>query len=88
MANTKSALKRMQQSAIRRQRNRNIKSRVKNAVKKFHLSLDEGNEEKARQTFCETSRIIDKAASKGLLHKRTAARKKSRLARQLSKLVS
>ncbi|MGI5875522.1 MAG: 30S ribosomal protein S20 [Dethiobacteria bacterium] len=88
MANTKSALKRMRQSEIRRQRNRNIKTRVKNAVKKFYISLEEGNEENARQVFYETSKIIDKAVSKGLLHKRTAARKKSRLSRQLNKRVS
>lgn len=88
MPNTKSAFKRMKQSLIRRQRNRKVKSHVKNAVKAFYASLQEEDLQKARETYSAASSVIDKAVSKGVIHKRKAARKKSRLAKQLNRLVS
>jgi len=88
MAKTKSALKRIKQSLKRRQRNRRVKSHIKNAVKAFYASLQEKDLQKARETLAAAGRVIDKAASKGVIHKKKAARKKSRLAKQLNRLVS
>ncbi|NLX91525.1 MAG: 30S ribosomal protein S20 [Firmicutes bacterium] len=84
MANTKSALKRMKQAEIRRQRNKQVKTRIKNAVRKFLSSLEGDDQEVSRQNLISAVKVIDKAASKGVIHKRTAARKKSRLAKKLN----
>lgn len=88
MPNIKSAIKRMKQSEARRQRNRQVKSQLKTAVKKFFTSLEGGEAQEAQDNCRQASRLIDKAASKGVLHKRTAARKKSRLARKLQRDAS
>ncbi len=88
MANTKTAIKRLRQSEISRQRNNKVKTRVKNAIKSFMQSLEEGNVEKATQNYSLAKRIMDKAVAKGVINKNTAARKKSRLAKQLNKLAS
>lgn len=82
MANHKSAIKRARQSEDRRLRNRMTKTQVKNVVKNVRLAADEKSPETAA-TLKHAQSIIDKAAKKGTLHKRTAARKISRL----SKLV-
>jgi len=84
MANTRSALKRIRQSEVRRQRNKQVKSKIKNTVRNFMNSLGEENKETARQNLISAGRVIDKAASKGVIHKKTAARKKSRLAKKLN----
>ena len=84
MANTKSALKRIKQSEVRRQRNKQVKTKVKNTVRCFLESLDDENNETAAQNLITASRVIDKAVTKGVLHKKTAARKKSRLAKKLN----
>lgn len=88
MANTKSAIKRMKQSLIRRQRNRKVKSHVKNAIQAFYASLKEQDLQKARETYSAAGRVIDKAVSKGVIHKKNGARKKSRLAKKLNELIS
>ncbi|HAP32374.1 MAG TPA: 30S ribosomal protein S20 [Firmicutes bacterium] len=88
MPNIKSAIKRMKQSEVRHQRNRQVKSQLKTAVKKFFTSLEGDEAQKAQNNYLQASRLIDKAASKGVLHKRTAARKKSRLARKLHRDAS
>jgi small subunit ribosomal protein S20 len=82
LANHKSAIKRARQSEDRRLRNRMTKTQVKNVVKSVRLAADEKSPETAA-TLKQAQSIIDKAAKKGTLHKRTAARKISRL----SKLV-
>ena len=84
MANTKSALKRDRQSKERNLRNRRVKSHLKNAVKSFYQTVDEGDSQKAQEAFSLVSKVIDKAATKGVIHKRTAARKKSRLAQKIN----
>ena len=83
----KSAIKRMKQSEVRRQRNRKVKSQLKLAVKQFILSLEGDETEEAHRYYASATRVIDKAAAKGILHKNTAARKKSRLARKLNELA-
>ena len=81
MANHKSALKRAGQSEIRRQRNRSVKTRVKNVVKTVHAAKTGQTDNAIGEALVNAQSIIDKAAKKGVLHKRTAARKISRLAK-------
>ncbi len=88
MPNIRSAFKRMKQSLTRRQRNRRIKSHLKNAVQAFYASLNEEDLHKAREAYSAASSIIDKAVSKGVIHKRNGARKKSRLAKKINEMAS
>lgn len=81
MANIKSQIKRNRQNAKRRERNKAERSALKTATKKVHAAIAEGDVEAAASRVAEASRAYDKAASKGVLHKRTAARHKSRLAK-------
>jgi small subunit ribosomal protein S20 len=85
VANHKSALKRAIQSEQRRQRNKAVQTRVKNVVKDVNLSVAE-NADDAGQRFNVAKSVIDKASKKGVLHKRTAARKISRLAKKVNAL--
>jgi len=78
LANHKSAIKRARQSEDRRLRNRMTKTQVKNIVKSVRLAVDEKSPE-AAATLKHAQSMIDKATKKGTLHKRTAARKISRL---------
>jgi small subunit ribosomal protein S20 len=78
LANHKSAIKRARQNEDRRLRNRMTKTQVKNVVKSVRLAVDEKLPE-AAAALKHAQSIIDKAAKKGTLHKRTAARKISRL---------
>ena len=87
MANHKSALKRARQSKVRRLRNMGFKTRVKNAVKDVRTAAAENQGEKARENFIKAVSIIQKTASKGIIHKKKASRKVSRLARQVNKLA-
>ena len=86
MANSKSAKKRINVTAKRTLRNKMIKSRAKTAVKKVYAASDAGNFNEASSAFILAESAIDKAASKGVFHKNTAARKKSRLAKMVNKL--
>lgn len=87
MANHKSALKRIRSSARRTMRNRVYKSRTRTALKKAAQSIASGKDVKAAadDTRAAVSQL-DKAASKGIMHKNAAARKKSRLMKRLNKL--
>jgi small subunit ribosomal protein S20 len=80
MANIKSQIKRNRQNEKRRERNKAVKSSLKTSTKKVHAAVAEGDAEAAIARQREAARALDKAASKGILHKRTAARRKSRLA--------
>ena len=85
MANHKSALKRNRQSQVRRERNRMNRSKVKTVVKKIEAAVDvEGSVEQAREALVAAIPVIERAATKGALHKRTAARKVSRLTRKVN----
>lgn len=79
MANTKSAIKRNRQNERRRLRNRAVRSQVRGALKVARTV--QGPEQ--GPTIQEAQRILDKAVSKGVIHRNTAARKKSALARRL-----
>lgn len=82
----KSAEKRARQSQERRIRNRSAKSRIKSAAKVFSARLAEKNQEAAQEELKNVVSLLDTYAGKGILHKNTAARKKSRLYAQLNKL--
>ena len=86
MANHKSAIKRAKQSEDRRLRNRARKTRVKTAVKQVRTALENKSVEKAQAALQQAIPVIDKAASKGSLHHRAAARKISRLSKQVHAL--
>ena len=82
MANTRSARKRIKQNEKRRLRNRAIRSQVRSSVKDAR-EAETGKGAEAREAIREAIRTIDKAVSRGILHRNTAARKKSALARRL-----
>lgn len=81
MANHKSALKRARQNEVRRLRNKSVRTRVRTAIKSVREAASANSSDKAFQELNLAKSIIDKAAKKGTLHKRTAARKISRLTR-------
>ena len=85
MANTRSAQKRNRQSEKRRARNQGVRTRVKSAVKKVRESLEQGELAAAQEAFLAAARVIDKASSKGVVHRNTASRKISRLAKAVAK---
>ena len=84
MANIKSQIKRNRQNERARQRNKAVRSALKTAQKKVRTAITEGDATGAQQQVRDAARALDKAAAKGVLHKRAAARRKSRLARALS----
>ena len=83
MANHKSALKRAGQNDRRRLRNKAVQTRVKNVVKDVRLAVAQDAENAVEQLNTAKS-AIDKAAKKGVLHKKTASRKVSRLTKQVN----
>ena len=86
MANIKSAKKRILTSEKRAAKNRAVKSGVKTAVKKVRVAIEANDAAAAAAAFENAKSVIDKAASKGVLHKNTAARKVSRLAAAVKKV--
>jgi small subunit ribosomal protein S20 len=83
MANIKSQIKRNRQNEGRRVRNKGVRTELKTEAKKVRAAAA-GGEADAAELFRQTARDLDKAASKGTIHKRAAARRKSRLARQVN----
>jgi small subunit ribosomal protein S20 len=88
MANTRSALKRIRQSEKRRIRNIAVRTGVRTAVKSARTSLAGRNVEEARADLARAIQLLDKAVTKGVVHRNAAARKKSRLTRQLNALAA
>lgn len=86
MANHKSAIKRHKQSEIKRVNNASTKSSLKNLIKKVKSAVDTKNAEGAQEALKKVIPAIDKAASKHVIHRNAAARKISRLARQVGRL--
>ncbi len=79
MANHKSAIKRARQNELRRLRNKSVKTRIKSIVKDVRSSMGETSAQDMTVKLNTAQSAIDKASKKGVLHKRTAARKISRL---------
>lgn len=88
MANTKSAIKAARQSERRRLRNRVIMSSTRTYVKRVRSAIRTGDPEAAREELERAIVALDKAAEKGIIHKNNAARRKSRLAKQVNALAS
>lgn len=86
MPNIKSAIKRVKVSEKRRLRNASHKSALRTAVKAFETAAAGDNVDNAKAALIAASKKLDKAATKGLIHKNAAARKKSRLAKKLNAL--
>lgn len=84
MANHKSALKRIRQNEIRRVRNRSLKTRIKTVLASTHQAVGESDPVAVANQFKAAQSTIDRAVKKGAIHKRTAARKISRLSRHVS----
>ena len=88
MANHKSAEKRNRQNKIRNARNTHIRSTMRTYVKKVRLAVAEGDSEVAQAMLEKAVPCIDKAATKGVIHKATASRKISRLTKLVDALLA
>jgi len=88
VANHKSALKRARQNEIRQLRNKSTKTKIKNVTKMVRLSVTEASGDEALTRLNAAKSVIDKAAKAGVIHKRTAARKISRLSRLINAHVA
>jgi small subunit ribosomal protein S20 len=88
VAHSLSAKKRVRQRAKKRVTNRARKSQVKTQIKHFESVLESGDTEAASEQFRLAAKKLDKVASTSTMHKKTAARKKSRLAKRLNSLKS
>ncbi|NDJ85065.1 MAG: 30S ribosomal protein S20 [Chloroflexi bacterium] len=86
MANHKSALKRIRSNERKRQRNRSYRSKTRTMIKRARSAIEDQRLEEAVAETREAIRLLDKAADKGIIHKRNAARRKSRLMKRLNEL--
>ncbi len=86
MANHKSALKRAKQSEVRRLRNKAYKTGLKTAVKQVREAVESGSSDQAAATLKSAVSLIQKTAVKGVIHRKKAARKVSRLARRVNQI--
>lgn len=87
MATHKSALKRHRQSLQRRDRNRSRKSQMKTAVKKLVSAIETKDTENLQNALKESQSVIAKTASRGVIHKKTASRKISRLTKRAQRAM-
>lgn len=86
MAHSSSAKKRIRQNVNARLRNRRRKDAIKDTVREFQTALTGGQKEKAAEQLKKVYKLVDRIAAKGTVHKNTAARRKSRLAKRLNKM--
>lgn len=86
MANIKSQIKRNLTNERRRLRNKSVKSSLRTSVRRFRAAADAGDTEQATMLLREASRKLDKAASKGVIHKNQAANRKSAMAQRVTGL--
>ena len=85
---TKSALKANRQNVKRRERNRQMRSKLRSALKSIRASLDAKDLTAAKAALNQTVSIVDKMATKGIIHRNTAGRYKSRLSSRMSKATA
>ncbi len=88
MANHVSALKRARQTERRTTVNRNNKSRLRTAIRNLREALASGNAQEASSAYNKTASVLDKSVQKGVLHKNTASRYKSRLTARVKALAA
>jgi small subunit ribosomal protein S20 len=87
VANIKSQIKRNKQNEKARQRNKAVKSELKTSVRKFREAADAGNLEEATAAMRAASAKLDRAVSKGVIHKNQAANRKSAIAQRAEELT-
>jgi small subunit ribosomal protein S20 len=83
MPNTKGAKKRLRQSLVRRERNRAERTRLRNSLRRFREAIAAKDLDTASTLSQVTGRLLDKAASKNIIHRNKAARLKSRMSHQI-----
>ncbi|WP_433511094.1 30S ribosomal protein S20 [Nonomuraea sp. CA-143628] len=88
MANIKSQIKRNKQNEKARLRNKAVKSSLKTAVRKFREAAEQGDVQQAAELQRAAARQLDKAVSKGVIHKNQAANRKSAIAKQVATLAA
>ncbi|GGL14828.1 30S ribosomal protein S20 [Mangrovihabitans endophyticus] len=86
MANIKSQIKRNRQNEKRRLRNKSVKSSLKTVIRKLNEASETGNTETATALLRDASRQLDKAVSKGVIHKNQAANRKSAIAKRVASI--
>jgi len=86
VANIKSQIKRIKTNEKARQRNAAVRSSLKTSVRKFRTAADAGDASTATEELLKASRQLDKAASKGVIHKNQAANRKSAMAKKVASL--
>lgn len=86
MANIKSQIKRNRQNETARERNKAVRSNLKTQVRRFRTVADSGDKEAATAAYRDAARAFDKAVSKGVVHRNTAANRKSGLAKRLAQV--
>jgi small subunit ribosomal protein S20 len=86
VANIKSQIKRNRQNEAAHERNKAVKSAVKSAIRKFREAAAAGDTEKAQELAKAANKKLDKAASKGVIHKNQAANKKSAISKKAASL--
>ena len=85
MASHASALKAHRQNVVRRDRNRQMRSRLRGALRSIRAAIDAGDPSKVKDALRDTISLVDKMAAKGVIHKNAAGRYKSRLTTRVSK---
>jgi small subunit ribosomal protein S20 len=85
LASHASALKAHRQNIVRRERNRNMRTRLRGALRSIRAAIDTGNPEEMKDALRDTVSLVDKMAAKGVIHKNAAGRYKARLASRVSR---
>ncbi len=88
MANHKSALKRVRQTAKRRLRNRHAMTTMRTYIKRLRTAVEAGNADEAKTALQIAVRALDRAASKGVIHRKQASRRIGRLTKAVNALSS
>lgn len=86
MANIKSQMKRIKTNAVATERNKAYKSELRTWIRKFRAEAQAGNKDAAAASLATASKKLDKAVSKGVIHKNQAANKKSAMAKQFNQI--
>ncbi len=88
MAKSRTPLKRARNAEKSRLRNKSMKSELKSSIKNYEASLTANDLDATRENLLQVTSLIDKGVSKGILHKNTAARKKSKLAKKFNNIAA
>jgi small subunit ribosomal protein S20 len=88
VANIKSQIKRVKTNEKARQRNKSVRSSVRTAIRRFREAVEAGDTERAAELERAATKALDKAASKGVIHKNQAANRKSAIAKRAATLAA